>query len=52
MEGRVCRASGGHLGGIYGLIPSTAAEMCWSIAVDAASLSFAFVSVRLPFNRL
>lgn len=52
MEVRVCRASGGDLGGIYGLIPSTAAEMGWSIAVDAASLSFAFVSVRLPLNRL
>ncbi len=52
MEVRVCRASGGDLGGIYGLIPSTAAEMGWaSIAVDAASLSFAFVSIRLPLNR-
>lgn len=52
MEVRVCRASGGDLGGIYGLIPSTAAKMGWaSIAVDAASLSLAFVSVRLPLNR-
>jgi len=43
----VCRVSG-----IYGLIPSTAAEMGWPwIAVDAASLSFSFVSVRLPLNR-
>lgn len=40
-------------GGIYGLIPSTAAEMGWPwIAVETASLSFAFVSIRLHLNRL